>query len=77
MDNINFENNHKKVPCLDCGKSKDVLIKGFGICSQCADDRLEANTGCRFGTPETCHHPDCDAWRMTHVLTIIHKRGKS
>lgn len=47
-------------PCPRCGRDM-IIIPELKICAECADDQIELDTGCRFGTPEKCigFHGDC------------------
>lgn len=40
----------------------DNIVRGVGVCAECADDETARVTGCRLGLPDDCtsmQHPDC------------------
>lgn len=44
--------------CPVCNKRKKLFVKEQNMCAECADDKVEAETGCRFGE-KNCNHQDC------------------
>lgn len=44
--------------CSVCNKRKKLFVKELNMCAECADDQVEAHTGCRFGE-SNCNHSDC------------------
>lgn len=50
-----------KAYCPTCKRQRIGvdIIAALGKCGECADDETEVKTGCRFGTPDACNHPDC------------------
>jgi hypothetical protein len=44
--------------CHVCNKRKKLFVKELNMCAECADDEVEAKTGCRFGEAN-CNHSDC------------------
>lgn len=47
--------------CSSCGVHARWFVEN-GDCVTCADDKLFADSGCRFGVPMNCNevlHPDC------------------
>jgi hypothetical protein len=47
----------KKIKCNKCKGM--VCVLHAGLCCGCADDKLELETGCRFGLV-ACSHKDCN-----------------
>ena len=50
--------------CPDCNNREDpaklyAKLDGTLVCAECMDNETQRLTGCRWGTPETCRHPDC------------------
>lgn len=50
--------------CNGCNRRTNalqmILVDSVLMCAECADDKLESDTGCRFGEAN-CLHPDCIA----------------
>jgi len=44
--------------CPVCNKRKKLFVDKLKMCAECADDQVEAQTGCRFGK-SNCKHEDC------------------
>ena len=58
IDSLDWEN----PTCAECKRHFAAKNIYDGLCAECSDDKLQADTGCRFGKPQLCNvtlHPDC------------------
>lgn len=58
--------------CPGCNRREEQTnliweVYGRMVCSECADDQIELETGCRFGM-SPCPHEDCKISVTSNVL---------